>query len=413
LNNRRTQNRRYLSTTPIRHSQSQAQAQTEAQSQQPEPAAEELEELPEEYYAPEPAEIQTRLVYPGGLTTAPSTSDVADPSYKPADSAEGLEEVGGLADWWEDPAHWGSEGGVTQFVRSVVSRFGPAEKVTDPAMLEVLAKRAIVEAIVVAHFGGNRRSKKVDQLFARADGIDWLGKVEPVKIMAGADGVATLKYEKDFARVWGALNQAAKAKQPEQQQGEKEAAEEGSVAVEAEASQEAATAEAEVKEAATPQELTPETARKLVKTWNQNKEWKKAELRDPVVKFFVSSLFHGTLRLRLLTLASQAAKRIQQLTGHRIPDGKLVAIGSIENLLKELVEPEKPKKLAELIETKGVFKELPNVRVFPRRVTPIDKEKMVGRWKIIVKELEKRDLPVIGTGDHGPPVEKKWIEGRA
>lgn len=85
---------------------------------------------------------------------------------------------------------------------------------------------------------------------------------------------------------------------------------------------------------------------------------------------------------------------------------------TIEGLLQQLVAPEKPKKLAELIETKAVFKDLPNVRVYPRRVTPIDKEQMVGRWKLIVKELEKRDLPVLGTGDYGPPVEKKWIEGR-
>jgi hypothetical protein len=108
----------------------------------------------------------------------------------------------------------------------------------------------------------------------------------------------------------------------------------------------------------------------------------------------------------------QAAKRIQQLTGHRIPDGKLVAIRTIDSLLKQLVEPPKPKKLAELVEATGAFKGLPNVRVFPRRVTPIDKEKMVGRWKIIVKELEERNLPVIGTGDYGKAVEKKWIEGK-
>jgi hypothetical protein len=51
--------------------------------------------------------------------------------------------------------------------------------------------------------------------------------------------------------------------------------------------------------------------------------------------------------------------------------------------------------------------------VFPRRVTPIDKEQMVGRWKIIVQELEKRELPLTGTGDYGASVEKKWVEGRA
>ncbi len=118
-------------------------------------------------------------------------------------------------------------------------------------------------------------------------------------------------------------------------------------------------------------------------------------------------------RANSLTSDSQAAKRIQQLTGYRIPDGKLLAAGTIRSLLEHLVEPPKPKKLAELVETKGVFKDLPNVRVFPRRVTPIDKEKMVGRWKIIVNELEKRDLPVIGTGNHGAAIEKKWVEGRA
>ena len=91
----------------------------------------------------------------------------------------------------------------------------------------------------------------------------------------------------------------------------------------------------------------------------------------------------------------------------------MFAIRTIDGLLKQLVEPPKPKKLAELVQSEGVFKGLPNVRVFPRRVTPIDKEQMVGRWKIIVRELEKRNLPITGTGDYGEPVEKKWIEGRA
>lgn len=31
-----------------------------------------------------------------------------------------------------------------------------------------------------------------------------------------------------------------------------------------------------------------------------------------------------------------------------------------------------------------------------RRETPVDKEKEVGRWKVIVKELEKRQLPIPG-----------------
>ena len=39
---------------------------------------------------------------------------------------------------------------------------------------------------------------------------------------------------------------------------------------------------------------------------------------------------------------------------------------------------------------------LPNVEIFPRRHTPVDKEKTVGRWKVIEKELQKRGLPVLG-----------------
>ncbi|RMD41668.1 hypothetical protein DV735_g3430, partial [Chaetothyriales sp. CBS 134920] len=41
----------------------------------------------------------------------------------------------------------------------------------------------------------------------------------------------------------------------------------------------------------------------------------------------------------------------------------------------------------------------PNVLIFPRRETPVDKEKEVGRWKVIEKELTERGLPVLGRLD--------------
>lgn len=66
-----------------------------------------------------------------------------------------------------------------------------------------------------------------------------------------------------------------------------------------------------------------------------------------------------------------------------------------------------------MVEAKGALAELPNVKVYPRRVTPIDKEKMVGRWKVIVKELEKRELPITGTGGYEKSVERKWVDGKA
>lgn len=65
------------------------------------------------------------------------------------------------------------------------------------------------------------------------------------------------------------------------------------------------------------------------------------------------------------------------------------------------------------MEAKGTLTELRNVKVYPRRVTPIDKEKMVGRWKVIVKELEKRQLPITGTGGYEKSAERKWADGKS
>ncbi|KAK4248085.1 hypothetical protein C7999DRAFT_40714 [Corynascus novoguineensis] len=378
------QTRRYLSTTPVRLQTTQNGTEL---------AAEEIEGFSEEYQLPTyRPRIKTQLVYPRGIHVVRPAEEVSDPTYTPAESAENLEEVGGLADWWDEPAHWGSEGGgAAQYVQTAVRPFGPADKVTDPAVLEVLGKRAIVEALVVARFAGAEKRKAVDRLFAHADGADRLGKIVRAEVVAKEDGTATLKESADWVRVWDVLKSAVKKARQQQQQPGQNKLEEGTAEVVDAEALEAAVPGGEAKEAAPAPQLTPQVAKSLMGTWN--KEWKKAELRDPIVKFY-------------------AAKRIQQLTGHRIPDGKLLAIHTIDGLLKQLVEPPKPKKLAEFVEKTAAFKDLRNVRVFPRRVTPIDKEQMVGRWKIIVKELEKRELPVTGTGDYGPAIEKRWLEGK-
>lgn len=57
----------------------------------------------------------------------------------------------------------------------------------------------------------------------------------------------------------------------------------------------------------------------------------------------------------------------------------------------------KPKKLAEILLGQADLLALPNVEIFERRYTPIDKEKDVGRWKIIERELKERNLPLTGT----------------
>ena len=105
-------------------------------------------------------------------------------------------------------------------------------------------------------------------------------------------------------------------------------------------------------------------------------------------------------------------KRLRQLTGHVIPDAKLSSIHNVQGLVEVLVCPPKAKKLAEEIQDQGELAELSNVKIYDRRVTPIDKDKEIGRWKIISQELEKRGLPVTGTGGHDKSVEKKWIDPR-
>ncbi|KAK3903982.1 hypothetical protein C8A05DRAFT_42898 [Staphylotrichum tortipilum] len=361
--------RRYFSTAPLRAAEppSQTQSQTEAT---------EKETIYEDYFP----DIPTKLVYPRLTTTATPATEVTDSGYKPAETAEGLEEVGGLSGWWDEPTHWGSEEGVAAVVRTAAPQFGPAEKITDPAVLEVLAKRAIVEALVVARFAGGGKVKLVDQLFKHCHELYSLNKIIKIEVAAGKDGAATLTQKGDWQSVWDILKAADRAASQQQQQ---------QLSEEAGAGEEAGATEVATKLDRT---INPELAQSMIERWDRG--WKKAELRDPVVKFY-------------------AAKRIQQLTGHRIPDGKLAAIATIDSFVKNIVEPPKPKKLFELVETKEMFKDQSNVKIYPRRVTPIDKEQMVGRWKVIVKELKKRDLPLTGTGDHGPPIEKKWISGDA
>lgn len=85
-----------------------------------------------------------------------------------------------------------------------------------------------------------------------------------------------------------------------------------------------------------------------------------------------------------------------QLTGTRIPDPDITTITNTKALLGHLVRKPKAKRLADSLFANEVA-ELPNIQIIDRRYTPIDKEKEVGRWKVIEKELTARGLPITGT----------------
>jgi hypothetical protein len=55
---------------------------------------------------------------------------------------------------------------------------------------------------------------------------------------------------------------------------------------------------------------------------------------------------------------------------------------------------------------------LPNVKIYAKRQTPIDRHKEVGRWKIIEAELRKRGLPVTGHRVDGHVVGMRFGNGR-
>jgi Ribosomal subunit 39S len=89
-------------------------------------------------------------------------------------------------------------------------------------------------------------------------------------------------------------------------------------------------------------------------------------------------------------------KRTMQLTGLRIPDAAIMPAKTVKALLAHLIKPPKPRKLVEALEQKEELMNLPNVSIYAKRITPIDKHKSVGRWKVIEKELMERGLPVTG-----------------
>jgi hypothetical protein len=83
-----------------------------------------------------------------------------------------------------------------------------------------------------------------------------------------------------------------------------------------------------------------------------------------------------------------------QLTGVRIPDNVIKSSNTAKALLNHLITPPKPKKLVEELNQKHDLVSLPNVTIWSRKITSIDKEQRIGRWKVIEEELKSRNLPV-------------------
>ncbi|ROW08338.1 hypothetical protein VMCG_03224 [Cytospora schulzeri] len=296
--------------------------------------------------------VETDLALPPDeITLAPRADMVeeAEPDYTPAEHAEGLEVVGGLKGWFERDDHWGGSKRYAGFV--------PTHKVQDPSLLELSVKRAVVEALAVSAQQGN--AELLTGLWERGE------KEDAVRVL----GLGVQVAEDGSAKLVGDVEGVVKALRWDP---------------------DAPGSSASLDEEVGRQRFTPEEAGEIVKTWD--KTWKTISLRDVRLKFAVT-------------------KRILQLTGHTIPDSKLHAINTTGHLVSHLVKPPPATKVAEAIEQQGELTNLPNVRVHATRRTPVHKHQEVGRWKVIVEELEKRKMPALGDGGIGAFVEDKWFRG--
>lgn len=146
-----------------------------------------------------------------------------------------------------------------------------------------------------------------------------------------------------------------------------------------------------------PDSNTPTPAPNKQATLPLDPTWLNISLQDPALKFAVRPPAPPAIDISNPTDNSQIIKRITQLTGTRIPDPTIQQTHNVKLLLHHLATPPKPKILADVLSADSKLTGLPNVRLLERRFTPVDREKEVGRWKVIERELERRGLPVTGN----------------
>lgn len=277
-------------------------------------------------------------VPPPQRSYAERSDEVSDPEYVPALTAEGLETVGGLGDWWDQQTHWPKS---ADFVG-----FKPLERVLDPAVIEASVRRAVIEAFALKQAG--REDDLVKTWPIARDGV--VRQLMEVDVNVTEGGAVSLTG--DISVVIDSLNWK----------------DEASVAGESAADEPASDRPV----------FRTEEAQKYREVWGNG--WKTASLSDPRLKFAVT-------------------KRIFQLTGQLVHDHQLPSISDVRSLLHVVQTPPKPRTLTqEIQERRQDLVQLPNVSIATKRITRGDREKALGRFKIIEEELKKRDLPLEGHG---------------
>lgn len=263
-------------------------------------------------------------------------------SYTPAETWDGLVQVGGKVEEKETVFFVG---------------FPPQKKASNSTQITAAVQRAVVEVYTLHQAG--RPLEFQDWLPTEELLKDVTTEVQFVKTRAG--GVIKYGKEQTKANILEALTVKEKAWSLDNEY-ELNAAK-------------SADALADNQQA---QNERDKYLKQKIASWDPT--WLSVSLKDGNIKFAV-------------------LKRTLQLTGIHLHDAEINNVTDVKSLLTRLAIKPKPRKLAELFEKTHQLDALPNVTFSPKRVTMVEKETKLGRWKIIQRELERRNLPVFGVPD--------------
>ncbi|KAM5439241.1 hypothetical protein MferCBS31731_004662 [Microsporum ferrugineum] len=268
--------------------------------------------------------------------------------YTPAATWDGLEHVGSLGEWWEKPA--------TEVDR--FDAFMRREKITNDDDILAVLHQAMVELSILKEL--NKPLESACDILEHSP--ETLALINQVEITASnEESGAALKFPSEDmkAKIFEFFREFDSI-----------ATEEPAVSEELPSSTEP--------EMSSDSELMPETS--------------SFEVSPPANTEFLNIPF-GSPDLKFAYL-----KRVSQLTGHLIPDQELASMSKLSSVQTYLIRASTPKptKLAEQLIAEGVFDGIPNVKIYQRRQTPIDREMETGQWKVIEEELIKRGLPITG-----------------
>lgn len=310
-------------------------------------------------------------------------------TFKPAQTWDGLERVGSKQ-WAEKFQEW--RRGRPHFEKT----FMPAIKFTHRKQIELALHRALVEVFTL-------RGAGLDLAMASAGAqtslqSDWTDKIrigpsidKTSAVLAFPDAVAKAQLLESITKQMNQTQERTTAGDaPTKGQNLTGALEElvnesGETIAETKGTVSALQGVATTADASSTAKKSSVKATKLkslskqgtVESNRWGSGWRSISLADLEVKFAV-------------------VKRLMQLTGNRIPDPVIQDSKTVGELLERLSAPPKSKKLVEAIQRDRKFEKIPNVKVYNRRVTPVDKEKEVGRWKVIEYALHERGLPIVG-----------------